>query len=289
MRRVEQNGDWPLFCPAEAPGLDDLHGAEFDALFEKYEKEGRAKRVVKAQKLWTAILDAQVETGNPFMLYKDAANGASRVSRRTSVNSSSRTAKSNQRNLGTIKSSNLCTEIIEYSAPDEVAVCNLASIALPAFIKEVDGEKSYDFQKLHDVTKVRWSVPATTLVRLTCAQVVTRNLNKIIDVNYYPVPEARNSNMRHRPIGIGVQGLADTFMSLRMPFDSPAARKLNVQLAETIYHAALEASSDIAAVEGVYSTYQGSPASQGELQFDMWGVTPSELCVRLGGLPVFLV
>lgn len=239
MQRVEQDGDWSLFCPAEAPGLAEVHSAEFNALYTKYEQEGRAKRVVKAQKLWYAILDAQIETGGPFMLYKDAAN-----------------SKSNQKNLGTIKSSNLCTEIIEYSAPDEVAVCNLASIALPTFISR----GVYDFQKLHDVAKV-----------------ITRNLNRIIDVNYYPVPEARNSNMRHRPIGLGVQGLADAFMALRLPFDSEGARALNRQIFETIYHAALEASCELAATQGTYESYPGSPASQGELQFDLWNVTPTDL------------
>lgn len=239
MRRVEENGDWPLFCPAEAPNLHEVYGDEFDELFLKYEKEGRAKKTVKAQKLWYAILESQTETGNPFMLYKDAAN-----------------RKSNQKNLGTIKNSNLCTEIIEYSAPDEVAVCNLASIALPTFIS--NGE--YNFQKLHDVTKV-----------------VAKNLNKVIDVNYYPVIEARNSNMRHRPIGIGVQGLADAFMALRLPFDSPPAKELNKQIFETIYHAALEASCELAAQDGPYASYEGSPASKGELQYDLWGVTPSDL------------
>ncbi|KAG9004782.1 ribonucleotide-diphosphate reductase subunit rnr1 [Tulasnella sp. 427] len=240
MKRVEADGDWPLFCPAEAPGLQDVHSEEFEALFEKYEKEGRAKKVIKAQKLWYSILDAQIETGGPFMLYKDAAN-----------------RKSNQQNLGTIKSSNLCTEIIEYSAPDEVAVCNLASIALPSFITP---DKTYDFKKLHAVAKV-----------------VAFNLNRIIDVNYYPVQEARNSNMRHRPIGIGVQGLADAFMILRMPFDSPQAKQLNIQIFETLYHAALEASSEMAAAEGAYETYEGSPASKGQLQYDLWGVTPTDL------------
>ncbi|KNZ73193.1 Ribonucleoside-diphosphate reductase large chain [Termitomyces sp. J132] len=239
MKRVEAGGDWPLFCPNEAPGLADVHGEEFEALFTKYENEKRAKKTVPAQKLWYAILEAQIETGGPFMLYKDAAN-----------------SKSNQKNLGTIKSSNLCTEIIEYSSPDETAVCNLASLALPSFIKN----GVYDFQKLHDVTKV-----------------VAYNLNRIIDVNYYPVPEARRSNMRHRPIGVGVQGLADAFMILHMPFDSPAAKELNIQIFETIYHAALEASTEMAEKEGPYETYQGSPASQGLLQFDLWGVTPTGL------------
>ena len=239
MKRVEANGDWPLMCPNECPGLADVYGDEFEALFESYEKAGKFKRIVPAQKLWYAIMESQTETGTPFICYKDAAN-----------------AKSNQKNLGTIKSSNLCTEIIEYSAPDEVAVCNLASIALPTYIQ--DGV--YNFQKLHDVVKV-----------------VTGNLNRIIDVNYYPVPEARKSNMRHRPIGLGVQGLADAFMILRMPFDGPEAKQLNIQIFETIYHAALEASCEIAERDGPYETYEGSPASQGIFQFDMWGVSPSEL------------
>ncbi|KAF8895575.1 ribonucleotide reductase alpha subunit [Infundibulicybe gibba] len=239
MKRVESNADWSLFCPNEAPGLHDVHSEEFEALYEKYEKEGRQRKTIPAQKLWYAILEAQIETGGPFMLYKDAAN-----------------AKSNQKNLGTIKSSNLCTEIIEYSSPDETAVCNLASLALPTFISN----GKYDFQKLHDVTKV-----------------VAFNLNRIIDVNYYPIPEARNSNMRHRPIGIGVQGLADAFMALHMPFDSPAAKELNIQIFETIYHAALEASSEMAETDGPYQTWEGSPAHQGQLQFDLWGVTPSGL------------
>ncbi|KAH8925598.1 ribonucleoside-diphosphate reductase large chain [Atractiella rhizophila] len=249
MKRVEQNADWPLFCPAEAPGLADVYGDEFEVLFTKYEKEGRAKKTIKAQKLWYAILEAQIETGNPFMLYKDSAN-----------------RKSNQKNLGTIKNSNLCTEIIEYCAPDEVAVCNLASIALPTFcVGRRDEEDNvvydqYDFEKLHEVTKV-----------------VTRNLNKVIDVNYYPVQEAKNSNMRHRPVGLGVQGLADAFMIMNFAFDSPQARQLNKQIFETIYHAALEASCELAKEEGSYSTYEGSPASKGELQYDLWGVTPTEL------------
>lgn len=241
MKRVQEDKKWSLFCPNEAPGLAEVHGAEFEELYERYEREGRARKTVEAQKLWFAILDSQIETGGPFMCYKDAAN-----------------AKSNQKNLGTIKSSNLCTEIIEYSSPDEVAVCNLASLALPSFINSKTSK--YDFQKLHDVAKV-----------------VAFNLNRIIDVNYYPVPEARKSNMRHRPIGIGVQGLADTFMALRMPFDSEAAKKLNIQIFETIYHAAVEASCDMAETDGPYETFQGSPASEGKLQFDLWGVTPSSL------------
>ena len=239
MKRVEENGEWSLFCPNEAPGMHEVYGDEFEALYTQYEKEGRARKTVKAQKLWYAILESQTETGNPFMLYKDACN-----------------RKSNQQNLGTIKCSNLCTEIVEYSAPDEVAVCNLASIALPTF---VDHEE-FNFQKLHDVVKV-----------------VTNNLNKIIDVNYYPVEEARRSNMRHRPIGIGVQGLADAFLSLRMPFDSAEAKHLNIQIFETIYHAAVEASTELAARDGAYQSFEGSPASKGQLQYDLWGVTPTDL------------
>jgi ribonucleoside-diphosphate reductase subunit M1 len=239
MKRAEEDGEWSLFCPNEAPGLHEVYGEEFEALYTKYEREGKARKTIKAQKLFFAMMESQIETGGPFMLYKDAAN-----------------RKSNQQNLGTIKSSNLCTEIIEYSAPDEVAVCNLASLALPTFVK--DGQ--YDFQKLHDVAKV-----------------VTFNLNRIIDVNYYPVPEARRSNMRHRPIGIGVQGLADTFMALRMPFDSPQAKELNIQIFETIYHAACEASAEMAEAQGPYETWEGSPASEGRLQYDLWGVQPSNL------------
>ncbi|KAJ7213865.1 ribonucleotide reductase alpha subunit [Mycena pura] len=239
MKRVEADAEWSLFCPNEAPGLHEVHSAEFEALYEKYEKEGRARKTIPAQKLWYAILEAQVETGGPFMLYKDAAN-----------------SKSNQKNLGTIKSSNLCTEIIEYSSPDETAVCNLASVSLPSFVSN----GKYDFQHLHDITKV-----------------VARNLNRIIDVNYYPIPEARRSNMRHRPIGVGVQGLADVFLALRMPFESAAAKELNLQIFETIYHGALEASAELAELEGPYETYEGSPASQGQLQYDMWGVTPTDL------------
>ncbi|KAF9048000.1 ribonucleotide reductase alpha subunit [Hymenopellis radicata] len=239
MKRVEANADWSLFCPNEAPGLHEVWGLEFEQLYEKYEKEGRARKIIPAQTLWYAVLEAQIETGGPFMTYKDAAN-----------------AKSNQKNLGTIKSSNLCTEIIEYSSADETAVCNLASIALPTYIKD----DKFDFEKLHAVTKV-----------------VTFNLNRVIDVNYYPTIEARRSNMRNRPIGVGVQGLADAFMALRMPFDSPEAKLLNKHIFETIYHAAAEQSSELAAVEGTYETYQGSPASQGLLQYDLWDVTPTDL------------
>ncbi|KAL9027316.1 MAG: hypothetical protein Q9196_004141 [Gyalolechia fulgens] len=241
MKRVEKNGEWTLMCPNEAPGLADVYGDEFEALYERYEKEGRGRTTIKAQKLWYSILEAQTETGNPFMLYKDACN-----------------RKSNQKNLGTIRSSNLCTEIIEYTAPDEVAVCNLASLALPTYVDSSRGE--YDFQKLHDVVRV-----------------LTRNLNKIIDVNHYPVPEARNSNMRHRPIGLGVQGLADAFFALRFPFESPEARQLNKQIFETIYHGALTASCELAQELGHYESYPGSPVSQGILQYDMWNVTPTDL------------
>ena len=256
MKRVEGNGEWSLFCPNEAPGLHEVHSAEFETLYERYESEGRARKTIPAQKLWYAILEAQIETGGPFMLYKDQCNGA--LCSRFGLAAHSLPAKSNQQNLGTIKSSNLCTEIVEYSSPEETAVCNLASIALPSFVDP--SRKSYNFQKLHDVTKV-----------------VARNLNKVIDVNYYPVETARRSNMRHRPIGVGVQGLADTFMIMRMPFDSAEARQLNVQIFETIYHAALEASAEIAERDGPYETWMGSPAQLGKLQYDLWGVTPTDL------------
>lgn len=237
MKRVENNEMWSLFCPNEAPGLADVWGEEFERLYEKYEKEGKFRKQIKAQDLWFEILESQIETGTPYMLYKDAAN-----------------RKSNQKNLGTIKSSNLCTEIIEYTSKDEVAVCNLASIALPKFVTP---EGTFDHQKLYEITKV-----------------VTRNLNKVIDINYYPVEEARRSNLRHRPIGIGVQGLADTFIMLRMPFDSPEARRLNEDIFETIYYGAMEASMELAKKDGPYETFKGSPVSKGIFQFDMWGVTP---------------
>ena len=237
MKRVESNDTWSLFCPNEAPGLADCYGEEFERLYEKYEKEGKFRKQIKAQDLWFEILESQIETGTPYILYKDAAN-----------------KKSNQKNLGTIKSSNLCTEIIEYTSDDEIAVCNLASIALPKFI--IDGK--FDHQKLYEITKV-----------------ATRNLNKVIDVNYYPVPEAKKSNMRHRPIGLGVQGLADAFILLRMPFDSDEARGLNKDIFETIYFGAMEASMELAKVSGSYETFKGSPVSKGIFQFDMWGVTPS--------------
>ena len=239
MKRVEENGDWTLMCPNECPGLTDSWGEEFEALYTKYESEGKGRKTIKAQDLWFKILESQVETGTPYMLYKDAANG-----------------KSNQQNLGTIRSSNLCTEIIEYTSEDEVAVCNLASIAVPKFVKE---DRTFDHDKLFEVTYR-----------------VTRNLNRVIDRNYYPIPEARNSNMRHRPIGLGVQGLADAFILMRFPFDSEEARQLNKDVFETIYYAACTASKDMAKEDGAYETFEGSPASQGKLQFDMWGVTPSD-------------
>ena len=236
MERVEANEDWSLFCPHEAPGLADCWGKEFVTLYNKYEKEGRARKVVKAQELWFAILDAQVETGTPYLLYKDAANG-----------------KSNQQNLGTIKSSNLCTEIIEYTSSDEVAVCNLASLALPRYIRE----GIFDHNKLYEVTYQ-----------------ATINLNKIIDNNFYPVKEAEYSNLRHRPIGLGVQGLADAFIQLRLPFESDEAKKLNKEIFETIYFAAMTASKDLAIKDGAYETFKGSPLSKGKFQFDLWDVKP---------------
>jgi ribonucleoside-diphosphate reductase alpha subunit len=248
MERVKSNGTWTLFCPNEAPGLADCHGDKFVELYERYEKEGLGRKTIKAQELWFAILDSQVETGTPYMLYKDHANN-----------------KSNQQNLGTIRCSNLCTEIMEYTAPDETAVCNLASIALPRMVRPLANTEAlpnptmiFDFDMLKEVTEV-----------------ITRNLNKIIDRNYYPIPEARNSNMRHRPIGIGVQGLADVFMMMKIPFDSPEAAKLNKDIFETIYFGACTSSCALAAKDGPYETYEGSPVSQGKLQFDLWGVTPS--------------
>ncbi|MBO74677.1 MAG: ribonucleoside-diphosphate reductase subunit alpha [Flavobacteriales bacterium] len=238
MKRVEENGEWTLMCPNECPGLADTHGAAFEKLYMKYEAEGKGRKTIKAQELWFKILESQIETGTPYMLYKDAANG-----------------KSNQQNLGTIRSSNLCTEIIEYTAPDEVAVCNLASLALPKYVN--NGE--FDHEKLFQVTYQ-----------------ATINLNRIIDRNYYPIPEARNSNMRHRPIGLGVQGLADVFILMRHPFDSDEARTLNREIFETIYYAACTASKDLAKEEGAYESFKGSPASEGRLQFDLWGVTPTD-------------
>jgi ribonucleoside-diphosphate reductase alpha chain len=238
MKRIEEDGNWTLFCPNECPGLADTHSEEFEKLYTKYEKEGKGRKTIKAQELWFAVLESQTETGTPYMLYKDACN-----------------SKSNQQNLGTIRSSNLCTEIVEYTAPDEVAVCNLASLALPKF---VDSNGEFDHQRLFDITYV-----------------ATKNLNKIIDRNYYPVPEAKNSNMRHRPIGLGVQGLADTFILMRLPFTSDEAKKLNSEIFETMYFAGLTASKDLAQEEGAYETYAGSPISKGIFQHDMWNVTPS--------------
>lgn len=238
MKRVKENGDWTLMCPHECPGLSETHSAEFEALYTKYEAEGKGRKTIKAQDLWFKILESQIETGTPYMLYKDAAN-----------------AKSNQQNLGVIKSSNLCTEIIEYTAPDEIAVCNLASLALPKYVTD---EGTFDHDKLFEVTYQ-----------------ATLNLNKIIDENYYPVEEARNSNMRHRPIGLGVQGLADAFIMMGFPFESEEARALNREIFETIYYAAMTASKDLAKVEGPYATFAGSPTSKGIFQFDMWGVTPT--------------
>merc|ERR1719191_1042887 len=244
MKRVQENGEWTLFCPNEAfdpetkKSLHDVWGAEFEALYTRLEAEGKGRKTVKAQQLWFRVLEAQMETGTPYMLYKDHAN-----------------RKSNQQNLGTIRSSNLCTEILEYTSPDEVAVCNLASIALPSFVRDEDS--SFDFEALYDVTKV-----------------ATRNLNKVIDRNHYPVSEARRSNFKNRPIGLGVQGLADTFMKMRLPFESESARRLNTDIFETLYFAACEASCELAERNGAYETYAGSPASQGRLQFDLWGLTP---------------
>lgn len=238
MKRVEENGDWTLMCPHECPGLSDTFGAEFEALYTQYEAEGKGRKTIKAQDLWFKVLESQIETGTPYMLYKDAAN-----------------SKSNQQNLGVIKSSNLCTEIIEYTAPDEIAVCNLASLALPKFVTE-DG--NFDHNKLFEVTYQ-----------------ATVNLNRIIDGNFYPVEEARKSNMRHRPIGLGVQGLADAFILMRFPFESEEARALNREIFETIYYAAMTASKDLAIAEGPYETYANSPVSKGVFQYDMWGVTPT--------------
>ncbi len=238
MQRVEDDGEWSLFCPNEAPGLADVVGDEFARLYESYEAKGKARKTLKAQELWFAILESQIETGTPYMLYKDACN-----------------LKSNQKNLGVIKSSNLCTEIVEYTDPDEVAVCNLASIAVNRFVKP---NGTFDHDKLHQVVKV-----------------VTRNLNNIIDINHYPVEETRTSNNRHRPIGIGIQGLADAFIAMRYPFESDEARALNVAIFETLYHGAVEASCELAERDGAYESFAGSPASHGQLQFDLWGVTPS--------------
>jgi len=251
MKRVEENGTWSLFCPNEAPGLSDVYGDEFEALYCKYEAEGRYRKQVSAQKLWFEVLDTQIETGTPYLLYKDAAN-----------------KKSNQQNLGVIKSSNLCCEIIEYSSPTETAVCNLASIGLPTFIKDdtithedsiTFKEKVFDFEKLRKVVKI-----------------VVRNLNRVIDINYYPTEETQRSNMRHRPVGLGVQGLADVFALLKISWESTDAFNLNKKIFEHIYYAALEASCEAAKKDGPYETFSGSPASKGQLQFDLWSVVPSQ-------------
>ena len=247
MKRVEEDGNWTLMCPNECPHLYDTYGEEFEKLYTGYEKVGKGRKTIKARELWEKILEAQIETGNPYMLYKDAAN-----------------RKSNQKNLGTIRSSNLCTEIMEYTAKDEVAVCNLASIAIPMFIEEDEnGNKIFNHKKLFKVTKK-----------------ITRNLDTVIDRNYYPVKEAENSNMRHRPIGLGVQGLADAFIMLRLPFTSDEAKKLNQEIFETIYFAAVTSSMEIAKVKGAYSSFKGSPMSQGEFQFNMWGVSDDDLSGR---------
>lgn len=241
MKRVEADANWSLMCPHECPGLADCWGDEFEALYEKYEKEGRFKRQIRAQAVWYAIIESQIETGTPYMLYKDACN-----------------RKSNQQNLGTIKCSNLCTEIVEFSSPEEIAVCNLASIALNRFVNEKEG--TFDFERLKEISKV-----------------VTRNLNKVIDVEYYPLPECERSNKRHRPIGIGVQGLANAFVMLRYPFESAQAKALNIQIFETIYYGALEASCELAERDGTYETYAGCPVSKGILQYEMWNVKPTGL------------
>ncbi len=240
MQRVQEGGEWTLFDPNEAPGLFDVHSGEFEALYHQYEQAGRGRKTVKAQEVWFAILESQIETGTPYILYKDTAN-----------------RKSNQKNLGTIRSSNLCTEIIEYTSPDEVAVCNLGSLSLPKF---VDADtREFNHERLHEVTRV-----------------LTRNLNRVIDVNYYPIEEARNSNMRHRPVGLGVQGLADAFILMGLAFDSPEARQVNRDIFETIYHAALTQSVAEAKEYGSYESFAGSPASEGVLQYDLWGATPSD-------------
>jgi len=242
MKRVEQGADWTLMCPNECPGLCDVHSEAFEELYTSYEAQGKGRKTVKARELWDKIVESQIETGTPYMLYKDAAN-----------------RKSNQKNLGTIRSSNLCTEILEYTSADEIAVCNLASLSLPMFVEK--GE--FNHKRLFEVTKR-----------------VTRNLNKVIDRNYYPVPEAERSNMRHRPIGLGVQGLADAFILLRMPFTSDEAKKLNAEIFETIYFAAVTASMELAKEEGAYETFQGSPISEGLFQYNLWGLKDEELSGR---------
>ena len=242
MKRVQEDSYWTLMCPNECPGLYDVYGDDFEKMYTDYEKAGKGRKTIKAHELWEKILESQIETGTPYMLYKDAAN-----------------RKSNQKNLGTIRSSNLCTEIMEYTSKDEIAVCNLASLSLPMFVED----KKFNHEMLYTVTKR-----------------VTRNLNKVIDRNYYPVQEAENSNMRHRPVGLGVQGLADAFIMLRLPFTSDQAKKLNQEIFETLYFAAVTASMEMAKEEGPYSTFEGSPMSQGEFQFNMWGMKDEELSGR---------
>ena len=237
MERVEKDEEWTLMCPNECPGLSDVWGEKFNELYTKYERKGKGRKTVKARQLFFEIVESQIETGNPFMVYKDAAN-----------------RKSNQQNLGTIKSSNLCTEILEYTSPEEVAVCNLASISLSQFVKE---DRTFDYKKLYDVTRI-----------------ITKNLNKVIDLNYYPIPEAKTSNLRHRPIGLGVQGLADAYIKMRIPFEHENALIVNEKIFETIYFAACTASMELAKIHGPYSTFAGCPASKGILQFDMWNITP---------------
>jgi ribonucleoside-diphosphate reductase alpha chain len=244
MKRVQEDGNWTLMCPNECPHLFDSYGDEFERLYEGYEASKKGRKTIKARELWEKILESQIETGTPYMLYKDAVN-----------------RKTNHKNLGTIRSSNLCTEIMEYTAKDEVAVCNLASIALPMFVTEREnGEKFFNHKKLFEVTKK-----------------VTRNLDTVIDMNYYPVKEAENSNFRHRPVGLGIQGLADAFINLRLPFTSDAAKKLNQDIFETMYFAAVTSSMEIAKAKEPYSTFKGSPMSEGEFQFNMWGIKDDEL------------
>jgi ribonucleoside-diphosphate reductase alpha subunit len=239
MQRVVADAEWTLMCPNECPGLPDVWGERFNELYTEYERTGKGRRTIRARELWQMIIDAQIETGTPYMLFKDACN-----------------RKSNQQNLGTIKSSNLCTEIVEFTSPEEVAVCNLASVSLPAFIRS-DG--SFDFDRLIAITRI-----------------ITRNLNRIIDINFYPIPEARCSNLRHRPIGIGVQGLADVFQQMRISFESAEAAELNERIFESIYFAAVSESIALAKVDGAYSSFAGSPASKGQLQFDLWEYSPSK-------------
>ncbi|MBT8272396.1 MAG: ribonucleoside-diphosphate reductase subunit alpha, partial [Bacteroidia bacterium] len=242
MKRVQEDASWTLMCPNECPGLPETHSEAFEELYLKYEEEGKGRKTIRARELWEKILESQIETGTPYMLYKDAAN-----------------RKSNQKNIGTIKSSNLCTEIMEYTAPDEIAVCNLASIALPMFVKN----GAFDHKELYKITKR-----------------VTKNLNKVIDRNYYPVKEAENSNFRHRPIGLGVQGLADTFIKLRLPFTSEEAQTLNQEIFETLYFAAVTASAEEAKESGAYETYEGSPMSEGKFQHNLWNINDDELSGR---------